>query len=67
MPKKKVIVLRKINKEQAKQKIQQLFASGRTLYYSDIAEELQLDLKLVVKICQELTDEGKLESRESDN
>jgi regulator of replication initiation timing len=54
MPKKKVIVLREISREQAKQEIQQLFSSGRTLYYSDIAEELSLDLELVVDICREL-------------
>lgn len=54
MPEEKVIVLREISRKQAKQEIQQLFSSGRTLYYSDIAEELGLDLELVVDICQEL-------------
>ena len=48
-----VIVLREITREEAKQEIRQLFQSGRTLYYSDIAEELKLDLKLVVDICRE--------------
>lgn len=61
MPKEKVIVLREISREQAKQEIQQLFSSGRTLYYSDIAEELSLDLELVVDICREL--EGNREVR----
>jgi len=60
MPKEKVIVLREICREQAKQEIQQLFSSGRTLYYSDIAEELSLDLELVVDICQELQDSGEV-------
>jgi hypothetical protein len=61
MPEEKVIVLREISKEQAKQEIQQLFSSGRTLYYSDIAEELRLDLELVVDICRELQEEGEIE------
>ena len=56
-----MIVLREISREQAKQEIQQLFSSGRTLYYSDIAEELSLDLELVVDICREL--EGNREVR----
>jgi len=65
MPKEKVIVLREISREQAKQEIQQLFSSGRTLYYSDIAEELSLDLELVVDICQELQDSGEVMVDES--
>ncbi|PIP48236.1 MAG: hypothetical protein COS87_01150 [Chloroflexi bacterium CG07_land_8_20_14_0_80_45_17] len=65
MPKEKVIVLREICREQAKQEIQQLFSSGRTLYYSDIAEELSLDLELVVDICQELQDSGEVMVDES--
>ena len=50
----KVIVLKEITREEAKKEIQQLFASGRTLYYSDIVEELKLDLEVVVDICNEL-------------
>lgn len=65
MAKEKVIVLREISREQAKQEIQQLFSSGRTLYYSDIAEELSLDLELVVDICQELQDSGEVTVDES--
>jgi regulator of replication initiation timing len=61
MPEEKVIILRQIPKEQANQEIQQLFSTGRTLYYSDIAEELQLELQLVVEICQELQEAGKIE------
>ncbi|MFQ5924920.1 MAG: hypothetical protein ACE5IE_02865 [Dehalococcoidia bacterium] len=60
IPQEKVILLRQLSREQAKQEIQQLFASGRTLYYSDIAEELRLDLKLVVEICQELEEAGEI-------
>ena len=53
-------MMKQISREQAKQEIQQLFSSGRTLYYSDIAEELSLDLELVVDICQELQDSGEV-------
>jgi regulator of replication initiation timing len=60
IPEEKVIVLREISREQAKQEIQQLFSSGRTLYYSDIAEELGLDLELVVDICRELQQEREI-------
>ncbi|MBA7612074.1 hypothetical protein ES703_19308 [subsurface metagenome] len=56
-----VIVIREITREEAKQEIQQLFQSGRTLYYSDIARELKLDLELVVEICNELRESGLVE------
>ncbi len=56
-----VIVFREITREEAKKEIQQLFKSGRTLYYSDIARELQLDLELVVDICNELQESGVVE------
>lgn len=52
--KEKVIVLKEITREEAKEEIRRLFASGRTLYYSDIVTELQLDLETVVDICNEL-------------
>lgn len=56
----KVIMLRDITKEEAKKEIRQLFLSGRTLYYSDIAEELKLDLKLVVDICREFQENKEI-------
>jgi len=65
IPEEKVIVLREISKEEAKEEIRQLFSSGRTLYYSDIAEELKLDLELVVDICHELQESGELRIDES--
>ena len=55
-----MIALREISREQAKQEIQQLFSSGRTLYYSDLTEELRLDLELVVDICRELQGKGEI-------
>ena len=60
VPEEKVIVLRDVTREEAKQEIRQLFLSGRTLYYSDIAEELELDLKLVVGICREFQENKEI-------
>ena len=56
----KVIMLRDITGEEARKEIRQLFLTGRTLYYSDIAEELKLDLKLVVDICREFQENKKI-------
>ena len=53
-----IIVLRTVTREQAKQEIRDLFQTGETLYYSDVAQRLRIDLPLVVEICQELEDEG---------
>ncbi len=55
-----VILLRSITKEQAKEEIKNLFESGETLYYSDIARRLKIDLPLVAEICQELQEEGEI-------
>jgi len=65
IPEEKVIVLREISREEAEQEIRELFSSGRTLYYSDIAEELRLDLELVVVICHKLQESGELRIDES--
>ena len=46
---------------EAKQKIEQLFKKRDVLWYSDIAEILGLDLELIVDICRELIEEGKIE------
>ncbi|MFC1991979.1 hypothetical protein ACFLVC_04590 [Chloroflexota bacterium] len=53
-------MLRDISKEQAREEIKQLFLTGRTLYYSDIADELSLDLKLVVDICREFQESNEV-------
>lgn len=60
IPEEKVVVLREISREEAKQEIRKLFNSERTLYYSDIAEELQFDLRFVVEICHELEEAGEI-------
>ena len=56
-----VIVLRSITRDQAKQEILELFQSGETLFFSDIAKRLNIDLPLVVEICQELREDGEIE------
>lgn len=56
----RVVLLRDVSREEAKQQIRELFATERTLYYSDIAEELGLRLPLVVEICKELRDAGEI-------
>jgi hypothetical protein len=60
MPEVKVIVLRKIPYSEAKDEVRGLFESGRVLDYGNIAEELSLDLQMVVQICQELIEEGMI-------
>ena len=56
-----VIELRTISKEEAKQEILDLFQSGETLFYSDLAGRLRIDLPLVVEICEELKKGGEIE------
>jgi deoxycytidine triphosphate deaminase len=58
----KIVVLREISKEEAEKEILKLFSGGQVLYYSDIAEKLRLDLKLVVEICNELQSKGRIEA-----
>jgi len=65
IPEEKIVVLRELSREAAKEEIRQLFSTGRTLYYSDIAEELGLDLESVVDICRELQDSGEIEIDDS--
>lgn len=57
----KVVVLRTIKREDAKKEILELFQSGETLYYSDIATNLRLDLEVVVDICLELMESEEIE------
>jgi len=55
-----LIVLREIPRDQAKKEIAKLFQKSGSLYYSDIAEQLRLDLELVVDLCSELEKEGQI-------
>lgn len=54
----RVILLRSITQEDAKSEIVRLFQTSDVLDYGEIAEKLQIDLPLVVDICNELEREG---------
>ena len=56
-----VIVLRTVDRDTAKQEIRELFQGAESLYFSDIAKRLRLELPLVVEICQELIEEEEIE------
>jgi hypothetical protein len=56
-----VIVLRTVTRDEAKREVAELFESGQTLVFSDVARKLRLDLPLVVEICQELLEEEEIE------
>ena len=57
----RTVVLRAIPRAQAKNEILKLFKSAKeTLFYSDVAEQLSLDLELVVELCHELETEGQI-------
>lgn len=56
------IELRDIPKSQAKQEVNDLiFSSSIHLRYGEIADELRLDLRLVVEVCHELAADGVIE------
>ena len=60
LPKRKLVILREVSKEEARREIRDLFSTGKTLYYSDIAQELGLELETVVAICNELQEQGEI-------
>jgi hypothetical protein len=57
------VPLQNISIEQARKEIEQLFKETKSekLYYSDLAEQLHLDLKLVVEACDLLIEQGVLQ------
>jgi hypothetical protein len=61
LPEEEIIILREISKDEAKREISKLFSKGKTLYYSDIAKQLGLNLKLVVEVCNELQKDKEIE------
>ena len=69
MPEGQMVVPSEIGREEVKSEIEPLFvnAKGGVLQYSDIAQKLHLDLKLVSDICEELIQEGKIRIDESSN
>jgi hypothetical protein len=60
IPTQEVVVLREISREQAKREVLEAFQSGETLFYSDIAKRLRIDLELAVELCEELRKEGEI-------
>ena len=56
-----IIEIREIPRKQAKDEIRRLFATGETLYYSDIVQRLQLGIELVVELCKELEVEDEIQ------
>lgn len=55
------VVLRSISRDDAKHEILELFKNAKkSLFYSDVAEQLQLDLELVLELCLELENEGHI-------
>lgn len=62
-----VIELRDISNEAASVEILGLFKSSETvLFYSDIADELSLDIEQVVEVCSELTGKGEIRIGDGD-
>jgi len=49
-----------MTKEEAKQAVSELFRERGELGYSDIMETLGFDLDVIVEVCAELEDEGKI-------
>lgn len=57
----RTVVLRALPRSQAKEEISDLFRRSKgSLFYSDVAEQLNLDLELVVELCRELENEGEI-------
>ncbi len=46
---------------ESKEKIKRLFKERKELDYWDIMQALNLDLDLIVELCEELEEEGKIE------
>jgi uncharacterized coiled-coil DUF342 family protein len=60
LPGAKTTACREISREDAEKEIMNLFSEGETLYYSDIAEKLDLELPAVVDICGDLLKRGEI-------
>jgi len=61
-----IIELRDLTEDQARVEILELFKeTQKPLFYSDIAEKLCLDLRLVVEVCNNLIEKGNIEVDDS--
>jgi len=56
-----VVVIRTVERDQAKDEIRTLFQSGEILFMSEVAERLNLPDELVVELCMELREEGEIQ------
>lgn len=57
----RTVVLRSISRDQAKEEILDLFQKETgPHFYSDVAQRLNLDLELVVELCNELEKAGQI-------
>jgi hypothetical protein len=56
--------LRDVSVEQAAQEIRELFnkSPGRDIYYSDLAQELKIDVATIMEACDSLVDGGVIEA-----
>lgn len=61
-----VFEARQVELRQVKEEILTLFKKRQKLYYSDIAEALQLDYETVIHACDELQIEGLIEGEKSE-
>jgi len=58
----KIINIRNIPKEQAKEEIKEYYKTNDKAYVSEVAEDLELELELVFEITDELEKENQLEA-----
>lgn len=56
------VTIRPISRDQAKGEVLALFESGGTHYYSDIVQQLGIDIEDLIAVCEELEREGKVET-----
>ena len=52
---------RKVTQRQAEKEILNLFQSRGVLYYSDLADELRIDIEMIVNACDALVKRGNIE------
>jgi len=55
-----MVVRRSIARAQARKEILGLFAKGKTLYMSEVADRLNIPDEVVVGVCHQLTEAGRL-------
>ncbi len=57
-----VIIIEEIPRDEAKRRIEDYFAGNDgDIFYDELIDELHIGLELVVELCEELKNEGKIE------